>query len=217
MLTARRLMIAFGPLTVVAVGACLVFDGLKPTAGEGGAGDESAAGDAAEDRTARHDGQAPDAAPGDGQGGDAALGDGATAEDAPGSDTSMPPGDGGISNGVVCGSQLCGGGPTHKCCAHGGGKTNLPWGYPSMRCADDCSEAGHGGYYGYECDDDQDCPPTKVCCAHGDSPPPFGQSLCKSTCSSPDMELCQPGRGCKKGACELADAKYLPPGYYWCQ
>jgi hypothetical protein len=212
MLTARRRMIALAPLVFASVGACLVFDGLKATVDGGGATD------AAEDRTARNDGRGADVAPVDERRMDAARGDGPSPQDAPGSDTGVPPSDGGISNGVVCGGQLCAGGPSQKCCAHGGGPMNLSWGYPSKRCNDECSAAGKGGYYAYECDDDDDCKTGMVCCGHGTTPPPFGQSMCHSACTSQERELCQPNHGCTKDAsCEPADGEYLPPGYYWCK
>jgi len=230
MLTVRRLLFVFGPLTVATVGACLVFDGLKAT-------DEGGAADAAQDRTVQNDGQVGDVAPGDGQGGDAAPGDAQPVEDvqgidAPGSDTSKPPSDGGSKgNGVVCneqssgaGEMFCEGGKDHKCCAHKDPPPDAPWTYPTPPCGPDCAHAGMGvGYYDYECDDIEDCDAGDICCAFGASATPFANSACmtKAKCASnvANVELCQLGRGkcSNKSTCNKATSASLPPGYYWCQ
>jgi hypothetical protein len=197
----RPLALSLGGVLVVTVAACLVFDGRQAMETH-----EAGAEDAASDSTLE-DVQAV---------GDAGASDHGTSET-----------EGGRDGGVLCnvggvgGTMYCEGGQGPSCCAKSvkGG----PWMYPNAACDLDCTSAPGSltGYYQYRCDDDDDCVPPKLCCAHRiKATLPFSGSACASTCSSPPLgqELCQPGHPCRgTGACHDASLADLPPGYQDCQ
>jgi hypothetical protein len=208
----RRTSALLGALVAVTcAAACLVFDGRTATdVGDGGA-------------DATTDGLADSGA--DSPGSDADAGDA-------NEDTSMlTAGDGGVVCGVNGSSEivLCEAGL--KCCAK---LVSGKWIYASPSCDVMCSTAdAGGGFYDYECADDNDCGDSgNICCAFNypknhKSPPPYANALCKSVeeCASmgPSVELCQPDQKvfhtahlCKTGHCAPGDRAYLPPHYYYC-
>jgi hypothetical protein len=221
------MLIPIGATLGVAVGACLVFDGLKATESDaGGASDASDsthttdATDAADAADATDLAEATDVA-------DAGRTPDGTVDTAQGDGSE--PDSGGGSNDLVCGPS---GKPTCpaglKCCAHGGGAP-MTWTFPKNPCNTDCQTAGDGGYYGFECDEDSDCEGGKLCCAFRDDTgkgPPFTASKCQPRCPpsggyEAGKELCQPvddGGHCTKGrSCGGSSRAYVPPGFEWCQ
>jgi hypothetical protein len=195
-----------GSLIVVAAGACLVFDGRQATTDS----DDAGAGDGGE--------------PGDAS---MALSDGRARDDAPSDGGVLPP-EGSTSNGVVCNEEsggtgriLCEGGVFHKCCAFGGGPMSAAWVYPKPPCQPDCymSKSAPIHYYGYACDDTDDCEAGTICCAlAGAGSSPFTSSTCMSACPPSGMQLCQHDGSCTlPKTCKSAQPEYLPPGYSSCQ
>jgi hypothetical protein len=194
MLRFRRVPATLGVLGVVAAAACLVFDGRVATdSGEAGPSDGSGK---------------PDGAEVDVQ-----------AMDAPGAPEVA-------ARGVVCSADAgvsCPGGASQKCCAKGGGPDATPWTYPTTpdRCSKDCYALG--GFGGYACDDDTDCPHGAVCCGFRSAgsppqpkkPPPFNMSACVTACAPPGRELCQPAAK-PSCTCVPADPEYLPPHFHVC-
>jgi hypothetical protein len=211
----RKLCAALTPV-IVMIGGCLVFDGrVANKSGEAGVDASTSEGgrgnvDGASDRAAKADGQAEDVAQVDGNTGHK---DGST-------------------NGVICNVDAasgpvvyCAGGKSAKCCAHLDIEMGSVWTYPPAQCLADCMEAGAGGFYDYECDEDSQCSGGMICCGLDEgsgTPPPLTTSTCMNatTCHNQGgIELCQlPSKRCAAGtSCQRADPAYLPPGYYYCK
>jgi len=224
MVRGRRLW-SLGALLVGALPACLVFDGrVAIQSDEAGVGDSSAP---KPDQHAGEAGRQVDSGGGPvDSGGDAGRRDATTSGTGTGTGTGRGTGSGtgtgggsGSGSGIPCGNMTCAGGPNEKCCAKLIG-TGTGWSYyPS--CTDSCMDAG--GYYNYECDDDDECPSGQTCCGFRQmgSAPPLTSVKCQTTCPTTGevdpIQVCRLGssRGCRTGTCKVVPGD-LPPGYREC-
>jgi hypothetical protein len=253
MLRLRRLPTSLGVLAVVTIGACLVFDG-RVASNEAGVGDASAGSDGYVHRIDASEGGpgTPDSTSGDDGALEAAGGADVASDDAgadggsddAGRDSGKDSGkDGGkdsgrdtgvdSGNGAICGADgqtVCASGL--KCCATYNHATSM-WNFPTPACQASCTDAGTGGYYDYECDTSNDCPPStnpmaKTCCAFRENdtgPPPYTTVKCLVSCPPLGIEVCQPGvnlhgtsRPCMSmgKSCIPSPADDLPPDYSTC-
>jgi hypothetical protein len=194
----RRLLASIGAVAVIAVGACLVFDGkVAIVSSDAGPGDASVV-RSVDSHT-------------DGTGSDA------------GTDSTAPTTDAGNGPGVTCGNSLCAGGTFEKCCAKPYGDGG--WKIASPACSMDCSRVMPGGFDGYQCDSDDSCTAGQVCCALralGTGPGPYTSSMCTTGCppdsGSLGLELCQlDAPHCTTGTCVEGDRAYLPPSFNVCK
>jgi hypothetical protein len=203
MVKLRPTLASLGVLVVAGGASCLVFDGRVAT-------DLSDGGDASPFSDAPQSSDAPPTS-------DATQT--ADATDGPRSDG--PAKDAGSGGKVICGGGSCAGGDNHKCCARW---SETKWVYPPGYCSSDCMHAGGGGgYYDYECDDDDECDAGNVCCAFREKEDSGNVALttakCQASCNAPWAELCTHSGDCKlRGKCvEDNGGDFLPPKYWYCK